>query len=160
MTNQMGELSFDKLKLPEVLSGLRVYWNTKPQREKRFKSETTPQSEAEELTKIQRCAYASAGISTDTSPLANGPEVTGYSINTATNTENTEQREITTTPRDSYQSEIGASCFDIYMDEGRKSYADTFSSDVTEIESFTRAIIQIVNDIINIGTELNKMPTQ
>lgn len=158
MRNQMGELSFDKLKLSEILSGLRVYYVTKPQKEKRLKSEATPQSEEEELLQIQRCAYATSGLPTNIE-AANGPQVAGYSLNTTSNTENYDNRIITTTPQDTNQYGIGANCMELYMDEGRNTYANTFSTDISEIESFTRSMVQVITNIVNIGTQMDSKPT-
>lgn len=116
MRNQNAELSFDKIKFSEILSGLHVYYTTKPQKEKRLKSETTPQSEKEELLQMQRCAYAASGLPTNID-IANGPQVAGYSLNSATNTENYSNRVITTTPQDTNQYGIGANCMELYMDQ-------------------------------------------
>ena len=83
---------------------------------KKFGSERTAQTESEELLNIQRCAYASAGLSTNTSE-ANGPLIQGYSLNSATNMENIGKRTITTTPQNTDQYGIGKECVSLYMDE-------------------------------------------
>jgi len=57
MTNDLGESS---RKSAFSLAGLKVYYNTTPQKEKRLKKETTPQSEQEEMNNIERCANVSA----------------------------------------------------------------------------------------------------
>lgn len=159
MRNQNAEMSFSSLNFEKTLAGLKEYvvWG-KPQKQKRFKSEATPQSEKEELLQMQRCAYAAAGLLVNTE-AANGPQVAGYSFNTATNTENVTNRIVTTTPQDANQYGIGANCMELYMDEGRNTYANTFSTDISEIESFTRAIVQVITNIVNIGTQMDKKPT-
>jgi hypothetical protein len=116
MTNQMGEAPFDKIKLKNVFSGLNVIYKTKTPKSKRLKSETTVKTEKEDLLKIQRCAYASAGLSTDVT-RANDPLVAGYRLSTASNTETVPGQVIVTSPQNLDQYAVGAQCMELYMDE-------------------------------------------
>ncbi len=158
MTNQMGEAPFDKIKFKDILTGGKIIYMTKPQEKKKFKSETTKDSEAGELLNIQRCALASVGLSTNVDQV-NTPAIKAFSMNSATNLTNTEKRVIYTNPENPDQSAIGANCFQLYMDEGRKTYYDSFMSDITQIEGFTRSLVQVITNIVNVGAQMDKKPT-
>ena len=158
MTNNAWQNPMDRLKLTWILTWGKIIYQTKPQQVKRFGSERTAQTEAEELNNIQRCAYASAWLSTNTSE-ANGPLIQGYSLNSATNMENIGKRTITTPPQNTDQYGIGKESVSLYMDEWRKAYYDSFMSDVTQIEGFTRSIVQVMTNIVNINGKFDNLPT-
>lgn len=158
MTKNMGQSPNAYLKLVKVFSGLKVIYMTKPQETKQFRSEVTPQTEADDLLRFQQCAYASAGLSTNLLS-ANGPRVGAYSTNSAMNTENFTRREIVTSPQDPSQNALGASCFDLYMDQGRTTYYASFMNNITEIEGFTRSIADTITILVNNGTTMDSKPS-
>lgn len=154
MSNSMGE---NDRKSAFTLAGLKVYYNTTPQKEKKFKKETTTETEAEALLKIEQCSNASVWLRADPL-LANSPIVKSISINSATNTENIYNRFISTSPQWLEESSLWANCMELYMDEGRRVYYDSFMADVKEIEGFSRSITDILTSMINNLTNLDKLP--
>ncbi len=154
MTNNNGQ---SPSKSPFTLGGLNVIIAKKWQPTKRFKSEVTPKTKSDELSKIAQCSYASVGLSTDLTQ-ANGPSIAGYSLNTATTMGNIYRRSLTIKSQSIDQWALAANCFDLYMDQGRSTYYNSLMNDVTEIEVFTRSLAQTLTDIVNIGTGLDKKP--
>lgn len=155
MTNDMGESS---RKSAFSLAGLKVYYNTTPQKEKRLQKETTPQSEQEVMNNIERCANVSAWLRADPL-LANTPTVLAYRQNSAATTENMNQWAISTSPewRDE-KALIG--CVDTYMDEWRDAYYGSLLADVREIEAFTRSLTEVIEWTVTNLKNLNKLPTR
>ncbi len=46
----------------------------------------------------------------------------------------------------------------IAMDSGRKSFYDSFSTDLTEVTAFTQALTEEISQIISIGSTLYSKP--
>lgn len=155
MTNDMGESS---RKSAFSLAGLKVYYNTTPQKEKRLRKETTPQSEKEIMNNIERCANVSAWLRADPL-LANTPTVLAIRQNSAATTENINQWSISTSPqwRDE-KSLLG--CVDTYMDEWRDTYYGSLMADVREIEAFTRSLAEVIEWTVTNLKNLSKLPTR
>lgn len=159
MTMNMGESPLDKLRLMKSLKGWKIIYMTKPQAKKKFPSDVTQKSEDEEFKNIERCALASAALPTNPKEV-NGPRVIGYSLNSAVTTENIiSTRTINTSPQNIDAYGLGASCVDLYMDEWRKAYYDSFMSDITQIEAFTRSMMQVMTNVVNIWTNMDSKPT-
>lgn len=156
MTNDFWE-NATKAKYTDSFAWLQVYYNTKPNLMKKYANETTGTSLDNELLAMQRCVYAKNGLPTDIIS-ANGPRVSGFMQNSANNTTNIQWRILSTNPQNPDDSQLWASCYQYYTDESRKVYFSSFMGDVADFETFSRSILEVIRDIINIGTQMDKKP--
>jgi hypothetical protein len=154
MTNNTASSPKKWLNLISTLAGLKVYLAEKPQVTRRDKKEATPQREAEELKDIQRCGYASVWLPTDE---ARARSMIGGWYNTTQwrNTENVGNGKLALGPQESAEVARFTNCIASHMQTWRNTYYDSFSTDVTEIQAYTANMLNEINSIISILTEMN-----
>lgn len=51
-------------------------------------------------------------------------------------------------------------CLDAALAEGRKSYYDSFSTDLTEVQAFTSNILKEIEGILETGVKMNTKPLE
>ena len=51
-------------------------------------------------------------------------------------------------------------CLDANINTGRKSYYESFSTDLTEIQAYTSSMMNEIKEILDIGAKMNVKPTQ
>ncbi len=49
-------------------------------------------------------------------------------------------------------------CLEQYITAGRKSYYESFSTDLTEIQAYTASMVNEIEEILNIGTLMKSKP--
>jgi hypothetical protein len=159
MTNNAWSDTRKWLKLINILSWLKVYIAEKPQITRRDKKEVTPSREAEELAGIKRCGYASAWLSPD---LARSRSIgwAGYNTTIWRSSENVRNTTIPLGPQEAWELARFTWCISSYMQDGRKSYYDSFSTDVTEIQAYTASMLSEIDKIISILTEMKSKPVR
>ncbi len=159
MTNNFASLPFFKLKLPQTIAGLRVFLADSPQRTRNDKRDETPARKDEELEQARRCAFFSAGLDTDKT-RANAILWAGYNTRGSTTSETAQN-----TVKPLWAQEVAdlarySSCMESAITWGRKAYYDSFSTDLSEIGTFTRAILAEIEDLVTTGTKLNNKPVK
>jgi len=50
-------------------------------------------------------------------------------------------------------------CMSITVENGRNSYYGSFSDDLSEIETFSKAMIKLIEDILKEGEKIDKLKT-
>ena len=147
------------LKFKNVLSGLQVYVTSSPQRTRNDKRDETPERKDAQLEDARRCAYASVGLDTD-AKRANGMIGWGF-IGTAWATAETiVNRTIPLGPQETAELARYTRCLDAALAEGRKSYYDSFSTDLTEVQAFTSNILKEIEGILETGVKMNTKPLE
>ena len=122
----------------------------RPQKKKQVAIEYTQEMQDAEFEEMRRCAYVSAGLPSDMR-RANILWGAWYQLWTNTNTENidnTEKSLSVINPEDA----VVATCMDIAWARSRGKYYESFSTDLTELEWFTAALV----DMLASATEEHK----
>ncbi len=158
MTNNFWSFPASKITLKSLLAGARVYSNCMPQATRRDKKDQTPAREVSELEDIRRCAFAWVGLNTDAAK-ANSLLGAGYSITSATTMENIDNRATSLGPQEAEMSRY-VGCLEENITAGRKSYYESFSTDLTETQAFTSCMIGEIKEILDIGILMNTKPMQ
>ena len=154
MTNNTASSPKKWLNLPNTIAGLKVFLDETPQKTRRDKREATPERDAQELKDIQRCSYASAGLSTDE---ARSRSIGGawYSRTSGYTSETIKNGTTALGPQESAELARFTNCTISYMDTGRKSYYDSFSTDLTEIQAYSANMLNQINNIVSTLTQMN-----
>lgn len=121
---------------------------------RRDKKEASPEREAEELKDIMNCGYASVGLSTD---LARSRSIggAGFMSTRGATTDSIGNKSSPLGIQETAETSRYTDCIDSHMQMGRKSYYDSFSTDVTEIQAYTAGMLKEINNIMVILTEMN-----
>lgn len=154
MTNNTASSPKKWLNLPSTLAGLKVFLDENPQKTRRDKKEVTPEKEAQELKDIQKCGNASAGLSTDEA-RARSIGGAGYNRTIGYTSENVQNAAVPLGPQEAAEIAKFTDCVNSYMQVGRKAYYDSFSTDLTEIQSYTANMLNQINNIVSNLTEMN-----
>jgi len=139
-----------KNKIPPRL----LHTETRPQETKKYEEEYTQHTMDKEFDELQRCAYASAWLPSDRK-RANILWWVWYQKDVITNSDNIWSREKYVSiidPADSYLQD----CMDIALGQSRKKYYQSFSQDLTELERFSAALVDIVSRGIEEHKALDK----
>jgi hypothetical protein len=158
MTNNAGSFPIKNLKLWKSIGGLRIYLGNQPQPTRRDKDERTPGRDEAELKAIVECGYIAAWLPTDMA-RANSVGGMGYVGRWITNDDKTYD------VRPLWVAESVATaklswCMNEYMTEGRQTYYNSLSTDLTEIQAFTISMIQEIRDIMSILEPMNDKPVK
>ncbi len=154
MTNNTASSPKKWLNLPSTLAGLKVFLDENPQKTRRDKKESTPEREAQELKDIQKCGNASAGLSTDEAK-SRSIGGAGYSRTSWYTSETVWNGTIPLWPQETAEIAKFTDCVNSHMNTGRKSYYDSFSTDLTEIQAYTANMLNQINNIVSNLTEMN-----
>lgn len=156
MTNNEWWLPYPNLKLSTVVGWARVYLANSAQISRRDKKDETPERKKEELASMIRCGLASSGLPTD--PVqANGVGGAWYVLSNGLTSENIANKSKTLWAQ-ATDAVNYIWCLQKNMDVGRKSYYDSFSTDLTEIQAFTSSMLSEINAVLDIGIQLNNKP--
>lgn len=158
MTNNSFQLSWTSFKFKNLLPKPLIYVSNAPQRIKKDKKYDTKENKDEKLRAAYTCAMYDVGLPSDPN-LANSTIGASYWINGATTPTNIDNTTRELGPSDPEKKNLDA-CFDVALSEGRKTYYNSFSTDLTEISAFTAAMIAEVNDILQSGTKLDTLPAR
>jgi hypothetical protein len=159
MTNNAGSLPIKNLKLWKTLGGLRVYLQEKPQPTRRDKNEATPEREKDELKAILGCAYTAAGLPTDTAS-ANSIAWAGFRKTSGNTTADVIGEVTPLGTQESIELARTQGCMRQYMREGRQTFYNSFSTDLTEIQAYTVSMLAEVRDIMAILEPMNTKPVK
>lgn len=156
MTNNAGSLPTKNLKLWKSIWGLRIYLGNQPQPSRRDKDEQTTAKENAELLAVINCGYISAGLPTDMT-LANSIGGVGYAGRWTT------MKDKTNDVRPIWVQEAVATaklawCMNEYMKEWRQTYYNSLSTDLTEIQAFTKSMVDEIRDLMSILEPMNNLP--
>lgn len=156
MTKNFGESSIFNLKFLKSLNGGRIYLGSDAQISRRDKKDATPNQKEAIYEATRRCAFANAGLNTD-KVQANGFMGNGYFPTGADTSESIKNRNGSLGTIEVNKNAL-AGCMQVAMDSGRKTYYDSFSTDLSEITSFTQALTEELSQIISIGSSLYTKP--
>lgn len=159
MTNNAGSSPIKNLNLAKTIAWLKVYLGSKPQTTRRDKRETSPERDEEDLKDIQNCGYASAGLSTDTA-RANSIGWAGFKWTRWATTETASNVNSPLWPQEVAEMSRYTDCIDSHARTGRKTYYDSFSTDVTEIQAYTVGMLDEITSIMSNLTAMNSKPLE
>lgn len=155
MTNNMYQLNWSSLKFSNIIPKPLIYVAYKPQVTRRDKNLDTKESKDAKLQKAFRCASYTADISSDPN-IANTIMGGSYSVSSASTDTNVRNSTKVLAPTDPEQKTLD-SCMDVALSEGRKSYYQSFSTDITEIAAFTAGVINEINQILETGKRIDTL---
>jgi hypothetical protein len=154
MTNNSYQLPWLNVKIADKIAGLRTYVTTEPQITKTLKSEDTKSSKDAIFDAAFRCAMNESWLPGDLT-LANG--LIGAGFNGLKNTNQVEQKTLPLGPK---EMDSLAGCYQIRMQQWKKTITKSLSTDFNEIQAFTTAMMQIIDQILTTDLKLDKLPTK
>lgn len=158
MTNNAGSFPIKNLQLWKSIGGLRIYLGNQPQPTRKDKDERTPGRDEAELKAIVECGYIAAWLPTDMA-RANSVGGMGYVGRWITS----DDKWYDVRPlwvAESVATAKLSGCMNEYMAEGRQTYYNSLSTDLTEIQAFTMSMIQEIRDIMSILEPMNDKPVK
>lgn len=156
-TQKMSKNYYEQLNLNlqfKELIPLLLHIEERPQQVKQYKVEYTKEIQEKEFEEMRRCAYVAAWLPSDKN-RANILWGEGFQLWTNTNTENIDLTTKSLSVIDPEDSVL-AGCMDIAMGMSRGKYYESFATDLTELESFTTALVNILNSGTIEHKELDK----
>lgn len=123
--------------IPKVLS-----IEDRPQKKKQHEVEYTQDMQNAEFEEMRKCAYAAAWLPTDMA-RANIIAWAWYLPRTNKDTDNKTDTAITLGALDP-EDAVLASCMDVAVGKSRGKYYESFATDLTELESFTTWLVNIL----------------
>jgi hypothetical protein len=159
MTNNMLQVPYTglSLKLKMKVKWWGVYMGEKPTPKDRYKKEDTKEARDLKFEQARRCGLYDAGFESANPNIVNSIMGAGFVTRMGENTENkgnTATRIAATSPEDVIWL---ANCMRIAIEDGRSTYYESFSDDLSEIETFTRSMIREINEILNIGEKIDTL---
>ncbi len=158
MTNNAGSFPIKDLKLWKSIWWLRVYLWNQPQPSRRDKEERTPSRDEAELKAIIDCWYITAWLPTD---MARANSIWGAWF--AGRWDTTELKYLDIKPlwvQESISMAKLSGCMNEYMQEGRQTYYNSISTDLTEIQAFTISMLSEIRDIMTILSAMDDKPVK
>lgn len=158
MTNNAGSMPIKNLNLWKSIGWLRIYLGNQPQVSRRDKDERTPDQEEAELKAVIDCWYITAWLPTDLA-RSNSLEAAGFAgRGTDTNTKILDVRPIWV--QEAVNTAKLSGCMNEYMREGRQTYYNSLSTDLTEIQAFTMWMLGEIRDLMSILEPMDDLPTK
>lgn len=144
MTNNTFQLPFLNLKFSSVISGGAVFVHWSPQTSKI--SPTTEKTQEIDFDSFQRCAWLESGLSTDFEKN-NWIKWAGFDFNSAHSSENYNNSVKILGPIEAMEL---AGCGDFILNNAESRYYEWFSTQVNEFQTFTNAMLTIIDQILQI----------
>ncbi len=155
MTHNMYELNWSSLKFSNIIPKPLIYVAYKPQNLRHDKELETSEKKDAKLQKAFQCASYSANLPSDPN-MANMITWWSYNLSNISTYSNVTNPQKEIAPKEPEQRTLD-SCLDVAFSEGRKSYYQSFSTDITEIAAFTAWMIEEINQILEAGKRIDKL---
>lgn len=136
------EQLFKNLKLKNLV-GTLIYIDTRPQQQKTYKKEYTQEEMDKEFDEMQRCAYISAWLPSDIH-RANILGWAWYQKDFLTDADTISDTVKSLSVLDPEESVL-ANCMSIGLGQARMEYYQSFSTDLTELETFTASLVSLIS---------------
>ncbi len=153
------QLPFLNIKFKNQISWAQVYIENSPQLQKKYKEEYTQSTQDQEFDSLQRCAYVSAWLPWD-KDRANIPAWVWYQFLTTTDSTNTTWTKKTLWTINPDDSSIASNCMEIALAKPKEDYYLWLSTDTTELEVFTSALISQISRALQIDTKLDTLQSK
>lgn len=143
MTNNSYQLPFLNLKFNRQVSGGAAFLHNTPQVTSVHKE--TPANIEDQFENAYRCAMMEAGLNTDENKNS-GILGASYNLNIAHTTHNFDN---STKPIDPLENNQNLNCQDTFKNNIERKHYEGFSTQVNEIQAFTEAMTDIINQILD-----------
>jgi hypothetical protein len=142
----------------KILGGIKVYVQQRgPQEVKKIEKEDTKKEQEAQFEAMRRCAYIDAGLDSDMK-RANITGGAGYQWGIEfKNTENKQSSEMNLWVMNPEDASLRG-CMEIALGKARSGYYAGFSTDLTELDVFTRSLTDILKKSILEHAALDKKP--
>jgi hypothetical protein len=161
MSSNMLELPFTglALKLSSMVKWWGVFISEKPGKKERVKTEETKELKDEKFEFALRCSLFSAWFSNSDLDMINSVKWAAFIKRAGATVENIQYSESpqNTVDPDSTKLEW---CMNIYVENGRNTNYASFSDDLSEIKTFTEAMIKQVTEMLREGEKVDKLKTK
>lgn len=154
MTNNSFQLPFLNLKFKNMVAWGVVNIHNSPQISKI--SPTTAETLEMDFDKMQRCAWLESWLSTEFGK-DNWVIGWGYSLNSAHHTENFAN---STKPLNPIETAQIMDCNNAIVDSSENKYYEWFSTQVNELQAFTFAILDVIEQILHTEKKLDDVKVQ
>ncbi len=159
MTNNSWQLDWTNLKFANIIPKPLLYISNKPQVTRQDKKDDTPASKDAKLQAAYKCAMYSAWLPSDPN-IANSVIGWSYSIRNGTTPTNVGNVATPLGPIDTDQAKTLDACLDVALSQWRMAYYNSFSTDLTNIGTFTAGMIEEINNILQSWIDLDNKPSQ
>lgn len=156
MTNNTYQLPFLNIKFKEKIAGARVFMHETPQPKKIVEKEATQTVLDAKFEADMRCAMNEAWLAWDLD-LANGSIGAGFNQNRGQTSDNAL---LAKKPLWPIEMESLKGCYDIRLKDGQKELSKWMSTDLNEIQAFTRAMLNIILEILETDRKLDNLPSK
>lgn len=152
------ELSFKWMKFKDLLAGLQVSVESLPQENKRYSKEYTQEELNKEFLEMQKCAYVTAGLPSDTK-RANILWGVGYDTS-APQTSESIKGKIKNISTISPDDQDLTDCMPVARSQNPMKYNQSISSDLTELEVFSFALLDMLDNALMEHRKLDNLPAK
>jgi hypothetical protein len=151
MTNNSFQLPFLNIKFKSKIAWWRTYITTRPQEVKTDKREVTTETKLTQFEKMKQCADISVGLN---SANTMSPLGSTYQQRYGVNTMNIQKTSLPTTPQDLEGNKL-TWCLDLFLESGNEKLNDSLGTDIVQLQAFSDAFIQQIQNILNTGIKLD-----
>lgn len=157
MTNNTYQLPFLNVKFKSKIAGLQVFMYESPQQKKIIEAEATQTVIDSKFDRDVRCAMNEAWLPGWDMKLANGFIGAGYAPNSQANTTKVENvfQSLWATEMEDLRW-----CLEIRLKDGQKEANKGLSTDLNEIQSFTRSMLNIIWEILEVDRKFDNLPSK
>ncbi len=124
----------------------------------RYKEEETKEKKDAKLEQALRCWLFSAWLASSDMNVINSVKGAAFINRAWSNTENIQNTALPISPNEPDEKDL-AGCMSLTVENGRNSYYWSFSDDLSEIETFSKAMIKLIEDILKEGEKIDKLKT-
>lgn len=137
-----------------------MFIGQKPTPKDNYKKEDTKDAKDAKFEQTRRCALYSAGFWTADPEKANGIMGAGYISRFGENAGNKDNTATPIGPTNPEDALALRNCMNLAVENGRKAYYESVGDDLSEIQTFTSAMIGEITEILTTGGKIDTLKVE